>query len=243
MITEFQLFIEKYQGENDVFLATDCENQIWLRATGVCKQLGFSDAHRTVKTYLKEHQYQELRVGMGRPALYISESGFYKLILKSKSLIAEDFIDWLTEEVLPKLRASGGYIMPNATSSQLEALQQEITVLKEQHNKLKASYQNVNLCSDNWELLEAMSNRSPEFKNYYWDLEEVTTWWSKKTGVHITEKRTWIQSLELADNSQEQQALDQQVANLMKYIQLNREDYICNVLREFKKAFYKKVAL
>jgi prophage antirepressor-like protein len=136
MISEFQSFIEKYQDGNDVFLATDSKNQIWLRATEVCKKLEFTDAHRTVKTYLKEHQYQELRLGRGRPALYISESGFYKLIVKSKSLLAENFIDWITEEVLPKLRASGGYIMPSATSKQLEALQSEITNMKAQKQAL-----------------------------------------------------------------------------------------------------------
>ena len=137
MITEFQSFIEKYKGDNEVFLATDSKNQIWLRATEVCKQLEFSDAHRTVKTYLKEHQYQELRLGMGRPALYISESGFYKLILKSKSLIAENFIDWLTEDVLPKLRASGYYIASDATSEQLEAAQIEINKLKSELETIK----------------------------------------------------------------------------------------------------------
>jgi hypothetical protein len=49
----------------------------------------------------------------------------------AKNEIAKKFKRWLKHEVLKKLRASGGYIMPTATSSQLEALQAEITTLQQ----------------------------------------------------------------------------------------------------------------
>ena len=109
----------------------------WFRATEVAKFLGYTDPFRAVHAHCKDWQYREFKVGRGRPALYVCESGVYRLILRSKSKFALDFQDWLTEEVLPKLRASGGYIVPTATSEQLEALQQEISVLQEKYAEEK----------------------------------------------------------------------------------------------------------
>lgn len=131
----YQSFTEQFNS-SEVAIVKDSLGNLWLRATVACEKLEFSDAHRTVTTYCKPHQYQQFKVGNGRPALYVNESGFYRLTLKSKSVAAEEFIDWLTEDVLPKLRASGGYIMPNATSEQLEALKAEITTLKSQRDNM-----------------------------------------------------------------------------------------------------------
>lgn len=108
-MTAFKVFIEEYENKSKVFFTKDNKGEIWIRATQACEHLEFSDPHRTVKKYLKEHQYQEFREGLGRPALYISESGFYRLVLKSKSVRAEVFIDWLTEDVLPKIHSQGNY--------------------------------------------------------------------------------------------------------------------------------------
>lgn len=41
----------------------------------------------------------------------ISESGLYKLILRSDKPQAKPFQDWVTRVVLPAIRKDGGYIM------------------------------------------------------------------------------------------------------------------------------------
>lgn len=41
---------------------------------------------------------------------FITESGVYKLVFKSRKPNAEKFTDWVTDEVLPVLRKTGGYI-------------------------------------------------------------------------------------------------------------------------------------
>ena len=40
---------------------------------------------------------------------FLTESGVYKLIFKSKKKEAERFQDWVTDEVLPKIRKTGSY--------------------------------------------------------------------------------------------------------------------------------------
>jgi len=74
----------------------------------------------------------------GRPVRCLFEPGAYQLVGNSsfRTEFAEEFQDWLFEGVLPKLRASGGYIMPSATSEQLEALQAEIAALQKDKEEL-----------------------------------------------------------------------------------------------------------
>ncbi len=47
----------------------------------------------------------------GRPSLCVSESGLYKLIMRSDKPAARAFQDWVTRDVLPAIRKDGGYIM------------------------------------------------------------------------------------------------------------------------------------
>jgi prophage antirepressor-like protein len=44
---------------------------------------------------------------------FLTESGVYKLIFKSRKESAERFQDWVTDEVLPTIRQTGGYIPIN----------------------------------------------------------------------------------------------------------------------------------
>lgn len=68
--------------------------------------------------------------GNGRPGLYLTKPGFFFAVCQGKSELALKFRDEVFEVILPKIDASGGYIMPTATSEQLEALQLEIKQLQ-----------------------------------------------------------------------------------------------------------------
>lgn len=46
----------------------------------------------------------------GRAPLIISEPGLYKLIMRSRKPEAKEFRRWVTHEVLPQIRRTGGYI-------------------------------------------------------------------------------------------------------------------------------------
>jgi prophage antirepressor-like protein len=115
---------ELFENKKIVFIELPNEPdhlRYWFRASEVCKVLKFSNAFEAITQHCKQHQYREFQLGKGRPSNYVSESGVYRLLLRSKAPIAVDFQDWLTEEVLPKLRSRGVYVMPNATVEQLQA--------------------------------------------------------------------------------------------------------------------------
>lgn len=52
---------------------------------------------------------------------FLTESGVYKLVFKSRKPNAEAFTDWVTDEVLPTLRKTGSYEMPNM-STEMKAI-------------------------------------------------------------------------------------------------------------------------
>lgn len=50
------------------------------------------------------------RLGRKQKAIFINESNLYKTIFQSRKESAERFTDWVTSEVLPQIRKTGGYI-------------------------------------------------------------------------------------------------------------------------------------
>lgn len=54
---------------------------------------------------------------------FLTESGVYKLVFKSRKPNAEKFTDWVTDEVLPTLRKTGTYTTkPLSTSEQIQLI-------------------------------------------------------------------------------------------------------------------------
>lgn len=47
----------------------------------------------------------------GKPPLVVSESGLYKLIMRSDKAEAREFQDWITKDVIPAIRKTGGYLL------------------------------------------------------------------------------------------------------------------------------------
>ena len=53
---------------------------------------------------------------------FLTESGVYKLVFKSRKPDAEKFTDWVTDEVLPTLRKTGYYEVPKKKEDKKEKL-------------------------------------------------------------------------------------------------------------------------
>ncbi len=67
----------------------------------------------------------------------ITEIGLYQLIMKSRKPEAEDFQQWVYEDVLPSIRKNNYYVNEKEIDNeQLNKLQKEIEVLKKQKNML-----------------------------------------------------------------------------------------------------------
>lgn len=61
---------------------------------------------------------------------FLTESGVYKLVFKSRKPNAEKFTDWIADEVLPVLRKTGSYEMPNKAKPKKQSLASVNTAAK-----------------------------------------------------------------------------------------------------------------
>lgn len=59
---------------------------------------------------------------------FLTESGVYKLIFKSNKKEAEEFQDWVTDDVLPQIRKTGGYIPVNEEMSDKEIMARALLI-------------------------------------------------------------------------------------------------------------------
>ena len=87
--------------------------QPWFNATDVCDALEMSNPSQAIKSHVDADDLQKLEVidnlGRTQRANHVNESGLYALILGSTKDAAKRFKRWITSEVLPAIRKTGGY--------------------------------------------------------------------------------------------------------------------------------------
>ncbi len=79
----------------------------------VATALGYSNSQKAIRDHVDDDDKLTERFvlsGQGRSVIIINESGLYSLILSSKLSQAKAFKRWVTSEVLPQIRQTGGYI-------------------------------------------------------------------------------------------------------------------------------------
>jgi prophage antirepressor-like protein len=96
----------------------DEKGEPWFVAKDVCVALGYhvktnGDVNTThaFRILNDDEVITHLMSDKGRPSLLISESGLFKLVMRSDKPIAKRFQDWVTRDVLPAIRKDGAYIM------------------------------------------------------------------------------------------------------------------------------------
>ena len=64
----------------------------------------------------------------GRRPLIISEPGLYRLVMRSRKPEAKEFQRWVTHEVLPQIRKTGGYIPTSESDSDEDIMARAVLV-------------------------------------------------------------------------------------------------------------------
>lgn len=91
------------------------DNEIWFIGKDVVDILGYQNGSRDINRHVSEDDRQNYQNGTfesPRGMTIINESGLYSLVLGSKLESAKRFKHWVTSEVLPTLRKTGSYGMP-----------------------------------------------------------------------------------------------------------------------------------
>ncbi len=108
-----------YEGAQ-IRVLTDSQGAPWFIAADLCSCLGIrnpSDALSRLDDDEKGLGSTETLKGQQSLAT-VNESGLYALVLSSRKPEAKRFKRWITHEVLPAIRLTGSYAVPNLASSQ-----------------------------------------------------------------------------------------------------------------------------
>lgn len=131
---ELQIFNNSEFGEIRTALVND-EPMFCL--IDICKALEIKNATDVAKR-LDEDELTRLNLGSrAGETNFITESGLYAVILRSDKPNAKKFRKWVTSEVLPSIRKTGGYSMPKTTGGQIQLLAQGYTELEQAVNSIK----------------------------------------------------------------------------------------------------------
>lgn len=128
---EIQVFQSEQFGQ---VRTTIRDGEPWFVAADVCKAL---DIDPTATRRLDEDEKITLRLTQGESnrtssATIVNEPGLYALVLGSRKPEARAFKRWITHEVIPSIRKSGGYIAGQSTMSDADLMAKALLVAQRQ---------------------------------------------------------------------------------------------------------------
>ena len=120
-MNELQIFSNEEFGE---IRTVTIDNEPWFVGKDVAAILGYKDTSDAMRRHVDDEDKLTrcfTDSGQSREMYIINESGLYSLILSSKLKSAKRFKHWVTSEVLPSIRKTGQYQMPNL-SKEMQAI-------------------------------------------------------------------------------------------------------------------------
>jgi len=125
------------------------ENQeVWFVGKEVAELLGYKTPQKAILDHVdsEDKGCSVLETpGGNQRVTFINESGLYSLILSSKLPQAREFKHWVTSEVLPAIRKSGGYMVTTPEMSDEEILARgymlAMETIKQRDAQLKKAHQ------------------------------------------------------------------------------------------------------
>lgn len=122
-MNELQIFSNPAFGE---IRETDQNGEPWFVAADVCRALDIGNPTQAIARL--DSDESTLISNEGREMNIISEPGLYALVLGSRKPEAKAFKRWVTHEVIPSIRRTGGYIAGAESMTPEELMAKALTV-------------------------------------------------------------------------------------------------------------------
>lgn len=124
----------------------EIDGKPYFIANDVAKALGYVETAKAIRTHCKGVSEMDIPTNGGIQTMkIIPEGDIYRLIIRSNLPSAEKFESWVFDEVIPTIRKTGGYQVPQTYAEALRALadkaeQTERLALENSEMKPKAEY-------------------------------------------------------------------------------------------------------
>ena len=109
----------------------ELDGEPWLVGKDVAEALGYTNPRKALADHVDDEDKGVTKCytpGGDQDMTIINESGLYSLVLSSKLPTARKFRRWVTSEVLPSIRKTGGYIAGQKELSPAELMAKALLV-------------------------------------------------------------------------------------------------------------------
>ncbi len=184
-MNEIQIFKNGEFGEVRTLVVN---NEPMFVGSNVATILGYSNPQKAIRDHVDEDDKLTERIvlsGQNREVIIINESGLYSLILSSKLPSAKKFKHWVTSEVLPAIRKTGGYMVSKQDDTPELIMARALQVAQDTINRHK---QQLELANERIALQDTqLKQQAPKVKYVDNVLQSVntytTTQMSKELGL------------------------------------------------------------
>lgn len=122
-MNELQIFKSEEFG---TVRTVEINGEPWFVGKDIAEILGYERPTKAVSDHVDSDDIDEIpiqdSIGRMQKTPVVNESGLYSLILRSNLPSAKRFKRWVTSEVLPQIRKTGAYNLPQTYSEALRAL-------------------------------------------------------------------------------------------------------------------------
>lgn len=194
MNNEIEIFKNEEFGQVRTLLIDD---EPYFIGKDVAEILGYSDTSDALKKHVDEEDKmgRQIADSLGRlqTTKIINESGLYSLILSSKLPTAKKFKRWVTSEVLPQIRKTGGYIPVNEEMTDSEIMARALLIsqktIEQKDELLKIKEKELTKTKEDLESKDRFINQIAISNNSF-KVEEVAQI-ANKEGIKIGRNRLW----------------------------------------------------
>lgn len=136
MEAQIKIFSNPQFGE--IRTAKDENGEPLFCLADLCRVLGLTNPS-LVAQRIDDDYKTKLNLGLpGSAPVFVYEQGFYSTVLRSDSPLAKPAIKWVTSEVLPSIRKTGGYMIATPDDTPEMIMARAILVANDTINKMNA---------------------------------------------------------------------------------------------------------
>lgn len=152
-LNELQIFEKEDFGSIRTIMV---EDEPWFVASDICKALEIQNVTQAVQK-LDDDERSMLNIGRQGNANCVNEYGLYNLVLSSRKKEAKDFKRWITHEVIPQIRQTGGY---QKKLSPQEMMRIQLGMIDDHENRIVNLENNMTIDYGQQRVLEDTVNKT-----------------------------------------------------------------------------------
>lgn len=119
--------------EFGVLHAVDRDGEPWFVARDVCDALGIANSRQAMSRLDEDEKgvISNDTLGGTQEMAFVNEPGLYTLVLSSRKPEAKAFKRWITHEVIPSIRRTGGYMAAKSDETPEETMARAVLIAQE----------------------------------------------------------------------------------------------------------------